>query len=154
MDRRDCGLLPGAASPASLAATLRTVNVLRSFASTGPVVLNREALAAALMMRAAGRLSHARRPGSRAGPPGEPRAQAPRTTSSVARAPRRLVGYVDDEGIDSLGHRRRLLNPAAAMLGSGSTGSSNALYVLGGPAVPVAPGTAVAWSPSARVPWP
>src|SRR5688572_3343747 len=56
------GCVVGEESPASLAATLHTVNTLRSFAGIGDVsfdqAFNHRALAAALMMRAANDLSH------------------------------------------------------------------------------------------------
>ena len=56
------GCVVGEESQASLDATLRTVNTLRSFAGIDPVTLdasmNHSALAAALMMRAANDLSH------------------------------------------------------------------------------------------------
>ncbi len=151
------GCLIGTESPASLAATLHTVNTLRAFAGLAPVVfddqLNRRALAAAVMMRAAGRLSHEPDPGwpcfSAEGAAGAGSSNLFLGRSGAAA----MVGYVDDEGIDSLGHRRWLLSPEAAVLGSGSTGTTNALLVSGGPAVAVAPNTAVAWPPSGWVPW-
>jgi hypothetical protein len=64
-----------------------------------------------------------------------------------------MVGYVDDAGIASLGHRRWLLNPAVSRFGSGSTGMANALRVIGDADVVVGPNTAVAWPPSGWVPW-
>jgi len=63
------GCVAGTESQASIDATLHTVNALRDFAGVAPVTfdseLNRRALAAALMMRAAGDLNHYR---PRAGP--------------------------------------------------------------------------------------
>jgi uncharacterized protein YkwD len=151
------GCVVGAESPASLAATLRTLNILRAFAGVGPVAfdgaLNHEALAAALMMRAAGALSHTPGPDwpcySDEGAAGAGSSNLFLGRSGAAA----MVGYVDDEGVASLGHRRWLLNPAAAVFGSGSTGTTNALRVIGGPDAIVAPNTALAWPPSGWVPW-
>jgi Cysteine-rich secretory protein family len=151
------GCLVGTESPASLAATLRTINMLRAFAGLAPVVLDeqldRRALAAALMMHAANRLSHEPDPGwpcySAEGAAGAGSSNLFLGRSGAAA----MVGYVDDAGVASLGHRRWLLSPEGAVFGSGSTGSTNALLVIGGPDAPVAPNTAVAWPPSGWVPW-
>jgi len=65
-----------------------------------------------------------------------------------------MVGYVDDSGVDSLGHRRWLLDPQAATFGTGSTGIYNALLVVGGGGVPSRPPPpGVAWPPPGWVPW-
>jgi uncharacterized protein YkwD len=151
------GCVAGTESPASLAATLQTVNLLRAFAGVGPVAFDagfdREALAAALMMRAAGALSHQPGPDwpcySDAGAAGAGSSNLFIGRSGAAA----MVGYVDDEGIASLGHRRWLLNPEATIFGSESTGTTNALHVIGKPATPVAPNTAIAWPPNNWVPW-
>jgi len=151
------GCVVGSESPASLGATLRTLNLLRSFAGVGPIAfddaLNHEALAAALMMRAAGALSHSPGPDwpcySDEGAAGAGSSNLFLGRSGAAA----MVGYVDDEGVESLGHRRWLLDPEAAVFGSGSTGNTNALRVIGGPTAPVAPDTAVAWPPAGWVPW-
>lgn len=153
------GCVVGEESQASLTATLHTVNTLRSFAGIGPVsfdpALNHRALAAALMMRAAGDLSHT--PGPDWPCYSDEGAQGAGTSNlflgrSGAAA---MVGYVDDEGVGSLGHRRWLLDPAAVQFGSGSTGTTNALTVVGSPsATPVPSGKVVAWPPSGWVPWP
>jgi len=148
----------GVESPASLEATLRTVNTLRRFASVGPVkfddALNRNALAAALMMRAAGRLSHAPQPGfpcySEDGVRGAGASNLFLGLSGAAA----MVGYVDDGGVASLGHRRWLLDPSKTVFGSGSTGSSNALNVVTGQRASVPPNTGIAWPPPGWVPWP
>ena len=153
------GCVVGEESQASLAATLRTVNTLRSFAGVGPVTfdpaLNQRALAAALMMKAANDLSHT--PGPDWPCYSQEGAEAAGTSnlflgSSGAAA---MVGYVDDSGVESLGHRRWVIDPAAVQFGSGSTGTTNALNVFGSSAAtPVAPGTTVAWPPAGWVPWP
>ena len=125
----------GTESQASLGATLDTLNIVRSFAGVGPVTFSAEkngrALAAALIMAAQGDLSH------------EPPATwkcwtadgfAGARSSNLylgASGAESMVGYVNDAGIESLGHRRWALDPEAMEMGSGSTGSSNALVVLG-----------------------
>jgi hypothetical protein len=71
-----------------------------------------------------------------------------------ASGPQAMVGYVDDGGVDSLGHRMWVLDPGAAIFGSGSTGTTNALYVVSfDTRTPVPPATTVAWPPSGWVPW-
>lgn len=152
------GCETGSESPASLAATLRTVNVLRAFAGVGPVTFdaqfNQNALSAAVMMRAANRLSHGPGPDwpcySAAGADGASHSNLFLGRSAAGA----MVGYVDDSGVDTLGHRRWLLNPAAVVFGSGSTGTTNALYVVAPSDAPVAPNAAVAWPPPGWVPWP
>jgi hypothetical protein len=151
------GCVVGSESQTSLEATLRTVNTLRSFAGIGAVwfdaTFNKRALSAALMMRAANDLSHT------------PGADWPCYSNEGAMGagssnlflglsgPAAMVGFVDDEGVGSLGHRRWLIDPGGLLFGSGSTGTTNALYVIGGPRTPVAPRTQVAWPPSGFVPW-
>lgn len=148
------GCVVGAESPASLDATLRTINTLRSFAGVGPVALdqqlNADALAAALMMRAANRLSHSPGPGwpcySPQGADGAGRSNLFLGRSGASA----MVGYVDDDGIDSLGHRRWLLNSQSTVFGSGSTATTNALYVVTGAG---APSRSWSWPPAGWVPW-
>ena len=150
------GCAIGTESAASQAATLQALNTLRDFAGLGPVTLdegfNRDALAAALMMRAAGRLSHSPGPDwpcySEEGARGAGSSNLFLGSSGAAA----MVGYVDDSGVSSLGHRRWLLNPGATTFGTGSTGTTNALYVFGA-SQPVAAGTVVAWPPAGAVPW-
>lgn len=147
----------GTESSDSLAATLRTVNTLRSFAGVGPVAfddqLDHEALAAALMMAAAGSLSHIPGPTWPCYSPDGALAAGSSNLFLGESGPAAMVGYVDDDGVDVLGHRRWLLDPEAAIFGSGSTGTTNALYVITNGTVPVAPGTSVSWPPAGWVPW-
>ncbi len=152
------GCVIGSESQASLDATLRTVNTLRSFAGIGPVsfdaTYNHRALAAALMMRAANDLSHTPGPGwpcySDDGALGAGRSNLFLGLSGAAA----MVGFVDDGGVDSLGHRRWVIDPAALVFGSGSTGTTNALYVFGDQQATVPAGTTVSWPPNGFVPWP
>lgn len=152
------GCQTGTESSSSRAATLRTINTLRASAGVGPVTLdeqlNQKALSAALMMRAANRLSHDPEPTwpchSAAGAEGASQSNLFLGRSGAAA----MVGYVDDVGVASLGHRRWLLNPEATVFGSGSTGTTNALYVIAGPPAAVAPDLAVAWPPAGWIPWP
>ncbi len=149
----------GTESAQSIQATLTAVNALRDFAGLAPVTLdpvkNDKALAAALMMDAAGDLSHT---------PGE---DWPCSTADGREAAARsnlalgfsgaeaMVGYVDDSGVESLGHRRWVLDPAAAEFGTGSTGRTNALWNLpdsGSPTIGVGP-PVVAWPPEGWIPW-
>lgn len=148
----------GSESQASLDATLEAVNTLRSFAGLQPVTFNPQydhyALAAALMMKAANNLSHT--PGPDWPCYSDDGALGAGTSNlflgeSGAQA---MVGYVDDSGVGSLGHRRWVLDPGALVFGSGSTGTTNALKVFGTiPSAPVPAGTQVSWPPAGYVPW-
>jgi uncharacterized protein YkwD len=152
------GCVVGTESQASLDATLRTVNTLRSFAGLGPVTFdqtyNHQALAAALMMKAADKLSHTPGPDwpcySSDGATGAGTSNLFLGLSGASA----MVGFVDDGGVGSLGHRRWLIDPGAQVFGSGSTGSSNALKVIGGAQAAVPAGTTVPWPPAGFVPWP
>lgn len=125
----------GAESQASLDATLDTLNIVRGFAGAGPVTFsaekNHRALAAAMMMLAQGDLSH--------DPPSSWKCWTAEghdgaSTSNLylgASGAESMVGFVNDAGVESLGHRRWVLDPEAMEMGSGSTGGSNALVVVG-----------------------
>jgi uncharacterized protein YkwD len=152
------GCVVGSESQESLDATLRTVNTLRSFAGIGPVTFdptyNHQALAAALMMKAADALSHTPGPDW---PCYSDDGAAGAGSSNLflgLSGPAAMVGFVEDGGVDSLGHRRWLIDPGGTVFGSGSTGSTNALKVIGGANAPVAAGTQVSWPPAGFVPWP
>ncbi|WP_299049818.1 CAP domain-containing protein [uncultured Nocardioides sp.] len=153
------GCRVGTESAESKAATLASINALRSMVDAAPVRLDadldRKALAAALMMRAEGNLSH---------DPGEDWACWSDEGDEAAGNSNLFLGYsgaqamegfVDDSGIDSLGHRRWLLNPGARTFGTGSTGSTNALWVFGPGSVTPPERTTVAWPPAGYVaePW-
>lgn len=155
--------LVGSESQASLDATLRTINSLRTMAGVLPVTLNpemnRRAQAAALIMQAAGELSHY--PGTSSPCYSEEGAEGASTSNLYGgrSGPEAMVGYVEDQGVESLGHRLWLLNPYAMEFGTGSTGSYNALTVVGAggdgsreSSLPVK--TWNAWPPDGAVPWP
>lgn len=141
----------GTESQASIDATLRTVNTLRDFAGLAPVVFeatrNQKALAAALMMRAKGDLSHEPDPAwpcySADGASGAGQSNLFLGVSG----PDAMVGYVDDAGVASLGHRYWVLDPHATTFGTGSTGSTNALAVVDSAPTPVRQNDLVAWPP-------
>lgn len=151
----------GTESQASLDATLQAVNAFRTVAGLPSVTLDpalsAKALAAALMMRAGNDaapprgLSHAPDPSwpcfSQLGADGAGTSNLALGSSGASAV--RL--YMDDEGVGSLGHRRWLLDPALTVIGSGSTGSTNALAVIGGPRQPVAAGRQVPWPPAGAI---
>ena len=152
---QDCKV--GTESQASLDATLHTINTLRSFAGIGPVTfdatMNHKALAAALMMKAAGDLSHTPGPSwpcySTDGAYGAGHSNLFLGLSGPAA----MVGYLDESG--DLGHRRWVIDPGAALFGTGSTGTTNALMVFDtGSRKPVPAGTKVAWPAAGFMPWP
>ena len=148
----------GTEAQPSLDATLDSVNTLRSFAGLQPVTFdpsfNHLALSAALMMKAANSLSHT--PGPDWPCYSDDGAMGAGSSNlylglSGAQA---MVGYVDDDGVGSLGHRRWVIDPGATVFGSGSTGTTNALKVFGDARRRRSPaGTEVSWPPAGYVPW-
>lgn len=152
------GCVPGTESAASIEATRTGVNILRDFAGLTPVSfdaeLNRKALAAALMMLAANDLSHTPGPDWPCYTAEGDEAAGNSNLFLGSSGAEAMTGYVDDDGVASLGHRRWVLNPPAATFGTGSTGATNALWVFGPEApAPVIP-EVVAWPPAGHVPWP
>ena len=151
------GCVVGTESQASLDATLHTVNTLRSFAGIGDVTfdptLNHRALAAALMMLAANDLSHTPGPTWPCYSDDGAYAAARSNLFLGLSGASAMVGFLDDEGIEELGHRRWVIDPAAQVFGSGSTGATNALTVFSdAPPATVPAGTQVAWPPNGFVP--
>ena len=152
----------GTESQASLDATLQAVNAFRSVAGLSPVTLdptlNAKALAAAALMRAGNEnvsppkgLSHSPVP---AWPCYSPAGAAGAGSSNLAlgaSGASAISLYVDDGGVDSLGHRRWVLDPAETAFGSGSTGMTNALAVFGGPTATVPAGRQVPWPPAGAI---
>jgi uncharacterized protein YkwD len=146
---------PGATSSASEGATLSSLNFVRRLAGLAPVrfsgTLNSHAQAAALMMSANDALDHS--------PPSSWRCYSTTGARAAARSNLALAHpditsgeivemYMDDIGASNygVGHRRWVLNPFATTMGSGSTGTANALQVIG----PTRPGR----PNPAYVPWP
>ena len=120
------GCVVGTESPASLTATLHTINTLRDFAGLGPVTLdhklNQKALATALMMKAKGELSHTPDKDwpcySKDGDEG-----ARKSNLFLGRSgAHAMVGFIEDKNIPTLGHRRWLLSPRRRELGDGLDG--------------------------------
>jgi hypothetical protein len=119
--------------------------------------LNAKALEAAVMMRAGNEhtsdlgLSHAPGPTwpcfSLLGAAGAATSNLALGTSGADA----IRAYVADDGVASLGHRRWILDPATTTFGSGSTGVTNALAVIGGAREPVAAGTQVPWPPAGAI---
>jgi uncharacterized protein YkwD len=152
---------PGTETQASLDATLQAVNAFRAVAGLTPVALDAalstKALAAALMMRAGNDvspprgLSHTPDPSwpcySLLGADGAGTSNLALGSSGAGAV--RL--YVDDDGVSSLGHRRWVLDPGLTVIGTGSTGSTNALTVIGGARQPVSPGRQVPWPPAGAI---
>lgn len=158
---------PGTESQASLDATLLAVNRFRAVANLAPVTFdasqNSKALAAAMMMRAGNEngygygLSHQPSVDHPDWPcSGTPDAVSGAGSSNLAlgaSGANAIRLYVDDDGVSSLGHRRWVLDPAATVFGSGSTGMTNALAVFGTPgsAATVPTGSQVAWPPAGAI---
>ncbi len=131
---------PGVISPASHAATLQSLNFVRSLAGLQPVRfsprLSAKAQQTALVMAANRSLSHS--------PPSSWRCWTPTAYSTAGRSnlalayPEMSSGdvvrlYMDDSGASNTaaGHRRWVLNPFAGVMGNGSTTEANSLVVIG-----------------------
>lgn len=134
------GCLPGLVSGSSSAATLSSLNFVRSLAGLGPVsfsaTMNAAAQKAALIMAANDQLSHypssAWKCWSSAG------AKAASKSNLAIARPYLRAGqiidlYMDDPGSNNTaaGHRRWILNPFSTTMGSGTTKTANALTVIG-----------------------
>lgn len=130
----------GQASAASLGVTRNAINYARALNHLGPIsfdpALNAKAQDAALVMAANGRLSHNPPRGWKCWSPTG--ANAASNSDILLRYPRLNSGqitamYLRDAGSENtdVGHRRWLMYPFRTRMGSGSTGNSNAVYVLG-----------------------
>lgn len=121
-------------------ATLESINFVRAMAQVAPVEFRRKlsskAQKAALIMSAQGSLSH--------DPPrswkcwSKVGANAAGHSNLALSWPRITAGglvqqYMDDDGSGNIfaGHRRWILNPDSVAMGSGTTSTANALWVLG-----------------------
>jgi uncharacterized protein YkwD len=155
------GCSTGTESQASIDATLQAVNAFRSVAGLAPVTfdpaLNQGALAAALMMRAGN--ENGNRLGLSHGPDAswtcfstEGAAAAGRSNLALGSSGAASIRlYVSDDGVDGLGHRRWILDPRAVTFGTGSTGTTNALAVIGGERTTAPSGLRVAWPPAGAI---
>lgn len=134
------GCLPGITSSTTNAATLSSLNYVRSLAGLAPVTfsntLNASAQKAALIMAANGALSHSPSSSWKCWS-SEGAKAASRSNLALAypslKAGRIVDLYMSDPGADNaaVGHRRWLLNPFATVMGSGSTATANAITVIG-----------------------
>jgi uncharacterized protein YkwD len=152
----------GTESTESLSATVDTLDALRDFAGLPGVTfdegLNHKALAAAMMMKAKGQLSHTPDPSwpcySSDGADGAGHSNLFYGYSGPAA----MIGYVEDPGNPALGHRFWLLDGTRTTFGSGSTGVTNALYVdtdrNAFPRRDIPQDFENAWPPEGYVPWP
>lgn len=130
----------GTTSDQSRGATLSSLNFVRRLAGLAPVrfnsTLNSHAQAAALMMSANNQLNHfppsSWRCYTRTGATAASRSNLALAYPDITSG--RIVDmYMDDSGSGNygVGHRRWVLNPFATYMGSGSTGTANALQVVG-----------------------
>jgi hypothetical protein len=123
----------GTESQASIDATIGAVNIYRRFAGVKPVTanpeFNQDALAAAVAMQAAGGLEHDLGPGAPCY--SEDAAMGASHSNLAGASGASAIGlYMGEEGLG--GHRRFVLFPGQIEVGTGSTGSYSALYVIGG----------------------
>jgi hypothetical protein len=154
---------PGDTSRAYKLAVMRTINYYRAMAGLpGNVLLNldwsRRAQQAALMMSANNDLDHS--------PPATWRCHTAEGAQAAGKsnlASTEHVGggslfglglYMNDTGVDSLGHRRWILYPPQRAMGTGDSAGSGALWVLGPHGSRPATPQGVAWPPAGLVPSP
>lgn len=130
----------GSVSTNSRSATLRAVNFVRRLGGLAPVrfdsTMNAHAQSTALIMAANQQLSHyptsSWRCWTRTGATTAARSNLALAYPDITSAG--LVEmYMDDigNGNEAVGHRRWVMNPFATSMGSGSTGTANALQVVG-----------------------
>ncbi len=149
------GCLAGTTSTTTNAATLSSLNYVRSLAGLAPVTfstsMNSAAQKAALIMDANDKLSHypskSWKCWSSTGAATAAKSNLALSYPSI-QAGRIVDLYMDDPGASNtaVGHRRWLLNPFTTTMGSGSTPTANAIQVVG---------PTNAWRPNPRwVGWP
>lgn len=148
----------GSASDAFDVGTLETINWFRRMAGLSnvaeDVVASSAAQQAALMMDAAGALSHHPAPGwSCFTATGADAAGSSNLTLGIA-GPRGVVGQIEDpgQGNEQLGHRRWLLFPRLAEVGIGNTARAGAVHVIGDFTGRSAETPWISWPPEGFVP--
>lgn len=134
------GCLAGLTGLTTNAATLSSLNYVRSLAGLAPVSfspsMNAAAQQAALIMAANRSLSHSPSSGwkcwTRTGATAASRSNLALSWPALA-AGKIIDLYMDDKGSTNTaaGHRRWILNPFSTVMGSGSTQTANALTVIG-----------------------
>lgn len=128
---------PGTESEASQQATLDSINYVRSLAGLDAVRLDprlsAKALQAALVYQANRALSHDIPTGWTCSTADAREAGAHSDIALGLSGAQAITGYMDDPGSTNtaVGHRRWILNPAASVMGTGSTSGANALWVIG-----------------------
>jgi uncharacterized protein YkwD len=131
------GCRAGTVSAAQQAASLQVVNLARRLAGLTPVsfdpALSAKAQQAALVYAATDRLSHDIPSGWRCVTKAAKQAGTHSDIALGAAGAKAIALYLSEPGRANLdvGHRRWILNPAAKRFGSGSTSTSNALWVVG-----------------------
>lgn len=127
----------GAPSAAAQSATLTALNYVRRLAGLDPVsfdaALSAKAQEAALMMHANDALEHDPPRSWRCWTEGGAEAAGSSNIALGAAGAEAILLYMEDpgEGNTAVGHRRWILRPETATMGSGSTAGANALWVFG-----------------------
>lgn len=128
---------PGSESAASKSATLKAINFFRGMVQLSPVSLaekwNAQALRSSLLMSARGQITHTP---SKSGRCWSSAARTAAGTSNLylgVTGARAIRGYMTDPGSGNTaaGHRRWILQPSTAVMGTGSTSNANTLKVIG-----------------------
>jgi len=155
------GCRPGKNSASFQKATEKMINYFRAMAGLpGDVTLDseldRRAIEGALIFKAQGSLSHTPPKSWRCWSSTGKTAAGKSNISLGSAGPSAIVSYIKDDGSNNkeVGHRRWILHPAQKIMGSGSTDSTNALWVFGGfkKQKPEIPG-GIAWPPAGYVPY-
>lgn len=127
----------GGPSAAAQSATLTAINFVRGLAGVDPVAfdpaLSAKAQQAALMMHANDDLDHFPPQSWRCYTEEGAEAAGSSNIALGAAGAEAILLYMEDpgDGNTAVGHRRWILRPDAATMGSGSTSSANALWVFG-----------------------
>lgn len=151
---------PGAPSAAAQSATLTTINFVRGLAGLDPVsfdpALSAKAQKAALIMQANDDLDHFPPSSWRCWTEEGAEAAGSSNLALGISGAAAIVGYMQDdgEGNTAAGHRRWILRPDAATMGSGSTSGANALWIFGADAPSAASPPWVPWPVAGYFPSP
>jgi uncharacterized protein YkwD len=148
--------IAGTTSAAYTDATLQMVNYFRAMAGLGtplPHNATKDAKAqqAALMMEANHNLSHSPPPSWKCYTPDGAEAAGVSDLAGGIAGAAAVAAYVQDAG--SVGHRRWILLPIQTEMGTGSTSSYTALWVIGDFGARPASPTIVAWPGPGFVPY-
>lgn len=145
------GCQAGSIREAARTQSMRAVNFVRALAGLDPVTYsdryNAKAQKAALVYQAKGEVSHQIPTDWPCYSPDAARAATHSNLSPDAAGADAVPLYMTDEGAQNVaaGHRRWILNPATRVMGNGSAGNVDVLWVIGRTAKKYADPSWVSW---------